>query len=223
LVYARKIYDAVHRSAVDSNTAVQIMGFSGKSGASASALGSVRQYNLIEGVGENTRISNLALEIFEPSSSDEQGRAIRRAAFAPKVFESISERFGGKIPQVDEPIRAYLIRDLGFSPAGATDCIQSLRATLASLPTEKIDSESDSSAGLSPQLADGADRAGTNQTREDSSLSSAPPTNGAGAQSRFPISKDCFAEITLLGEITPRALENLRLQVEFLIGVWGEE
>src|SRR4051812_23505010 len=70
--FAQAIYDAVHRSQIDSNTAFRLMGFAGKSGSSATALGSMRQFGLIEGLGEKTRITDLALKILEPASAFER-------------------------------------------------------------------------------------------------------------------------------------------------------
>jgi hypothetical protein len=198
------------------------MGFSGKSGASASALGSVRQYGLIEGVGESTRISELGLRLLEPSSELEYNRTLRIAAFEPRVFQAISERFSGKIPSVDEPIRSYLIRDLNFSQPGAAECIQSLRATLEFLAQNADDSTLDSPGGSilsesrsDPHLPEGERNAAVPQALNFVDSSSV-------TQARFPLTRDCYAEVTLFGEIGTKALENLKRQVEFLTEVWGE-
>jgi len=222
LVYAKKIYEAVHRTPIDSNTAVQIMGFAGKSGASASALGSVRQYGLIEGVGESTRVSELGLRLLEPSSEAEYYRTLRVAAFEPRAFQAISERFSGKIPSVDEPIRSYLIRDLDFSQPGATECIQSLRATLELLAQNADDSASDSpNSSISNDTR--ADTQPAETERSAASLQALHFVDSSSVtQARFPLTRDCYAELTVYGEIGAKALENLKRQVEFLSEVWGE-
>src|SRR5687767_518889 len=123
LRYARVIYNAVHRSPIDSITAYKLMGFSGKSGSSATALGSVRQFGLVEGTGDKTRISNLALKVLEPASEAEHAHALAEAANVPEVFRAIFDRFERRIPPSDEPLRAFLIRELSFSPTGAKECI----------------------------------------------------------------------------------------------------
>lgn len=214
LSYARRIYDAVHRSAIDSSTAFEVMGFAGKSGSSATALGSVRQYDLVEGFAENTRISDLALQIFEPASVSERDRALRKAAFAPKVFEEILERFAGKIPSVDEPIRAYLIRDLGFSKGGAEECIGSLRRTIAYLPEETAEDEAINSTTPSATAVE--------HSKELPASQPAPAEFGSATQLRFPLSRECYAELTILGEVTPRAIVNLKRQIDLLEEFWSE-
>ena len=223
LDYIRKIYDAVHVSPIDSSTIVQIMGFSGKSGASASALGSVRQYGLLNGIGESTQVSELGLQILEPESADEYQASLRRAAFSPKVFESISERFGGKIPSVDEPIRSYLIRDLGFSQSGAMECIATVRSTLSDLNQiegQLIDSTADSENRIL-------------ETELPAEPTSIPrPVNPVEDlqnlwvklthKAEFPLSKDSHAELRIHGEVTKKALQNLRAQIEYLVKVLDE-
>lgn len=214
--YAEKLYKGVHRSSVDSDTAVRVMGFSGKSGASASALGSVRQFGLIEGFSENTRISDLALTIFEPASNEEYSRALRQAAFEPKVFSDISERFGGKIPIVDEPIRAYLVRDLNFSSKGAKSCIDSLRLTLQFISEFENDSENDSVESDQEEIEASEGINGAPPTSPTLEEVKTPPSTHA-EHARFPLSKDCYAELTLYGVASEKAWENLRKQVDYLI------
>lgn len=127
--FADHIYEGIHRAPVDAETAFRLMGFKGRSGASATALGSVRQFGLIEGIGEKTRISELALRILQPESEAEKIGAIRFASEQPEVFRAVFDRFEGRLPSVDDPIKAFLIRELGFSKPGADLCTGSLRAT----------------------------------------------------------------------------------------------
>lgn len=220
--YAKKIYAAVHQSSIDASLAFEIMGFSGKSGASATALGSIRQYGLIEGFGDKTRISELALEILEPTDSSELARAMRKAAFEPKVFGEISERFAGRIPTVDEPIRSFLIRDKKFSQSGAEECIKALRDTLNSLPD-------DGSYNLGAQLANdvGPTTIEPSDVRQASNnLDESKPINiaaGAATQIRLPLSKDCYAEITIFGEVNARSINNLKRQIDLFSDFWTDE
>lgn len=221
IVYARRIYEAVHRSPIDASTAFEVMGFTGKSGSSATALGSVRQYGLIEGFAENTRISDLALQIFEPATSEEQVRAKRQAAFTPKVFTDISERFSGKVPSVDEPIRAFLIRDLGFSKSGAEECISSLRGTLSSMPH---DTETENPTGH--QVVTENDLQESQSRLEDPSTesrASGASANESASHLRFPLTKECYAELTILGELTPKAIGNLKKQIDLLSDILEDE
>ncbi len=133
IIYARRLYDEAHRSRVDADTAARLMGFAGKSGASAVALGAIRQYGLVDGLRGDLQISDLALKILQPLSKEEEVQAKHEAAFKPEVFDLLSAHFEGSFPRSDEPIKAHLIRSMGFSQAGANDCVASLRKTVEEL------------------------------------------------------------------------------------------
>jgi hypothetical protein len=208
---AKKIYEGVHTSSVDSLTAYRLMGFSGKSGPSSIALGSVRQFGLIEGVGDKTKITSLALQILEPASERERSDALAAAARLPDVFSSIFQRFDGRIPSADEPVRAFLIRDLGFSKSGSDDCLQSLRATLRFV-------------GDSAQAEPEPDGDQQDITRE------AQQTRVAGKSGnmvksdvfRLPLTKSCVAELRFEGDLSERAVEVLQQHIELMKGIWAE-
>lgn len=228
LVYAKKIYDGVHKSTVDSETALRIMGFSGRNGASASALGSLRQFALIEGMGERTRVSDLAISIFEPIDNAERVGALRESAFRPKAFAAVSERFANKVPALDEPIKAFLVREQGFGPAGAKQCIESLRATLSFLESEdeslsepKPETQGDDIAASDKQVID-SPPTGDAHARE-SKLSISYPQNENVTHARFPLAKECYAELTVFGAATPKAFERLKAQIELLISAMSED
>jgi hypothetical protein len=193
------------------------MGFAGKSGSSATALGSVRQYGLIEGTGEKTRVSELALTIFEPSDVGEFNSAINEAAWKPDVFRSIYTRFDGRIPNADEPLRAYLIRELGFSKAGADETLAALRETLSisksleSPVAPEVESQADES---SPERASPSSR---NEVPEN--VQNAPE----GELLRIPLTRECTAELRLTGFVSEKALRNLIRHVELMMEVWSEE
>ncbi len=57
----------------------------------------------------------------------ERLESIREASKQPEVFRLLHDRFDGRIPTANEPLRAFLIRELGFSKNGADECIKSLR------------------------------------------------------------------------------------------------
>ena len=206
IVYAEKIYQGVHRSSIDAQTAFRLMGFAGKSGASATALGSVRQYGLIEGVGDGTRISQLGLRILEPVSAEERSEAILEAAQKPEVFRAVLSRFDGKVPVADEPVRAFLIRELGFSKTGAEDCLTSLRETYEMIG-DSAESVKQALPVNSIPLA-----VGESQTRE------AP----LGETMRIPLTKDCSVEMRFSGSVSEKAMTNLIRHVELMKEVWAD-
>lgn len=212
--FARRIYDGAHTSQIDSLTAIKLMNFSGKSGASATALGSVRQFGLIEGVGEKTRISNLALKILEPESPTERMEALREAAKQPEVFRQVYDRFDARIPAANEPIRAYLIRELGFSKSGAEDCLRSLRETI-----EQSDlNRSESSDSLPAEIPD---RVLAQNDRID--FSANPPSDPLAELIKIPLTRECSAELRLSGTVSEKALNNLIRHIELMKEVWVED
>ncbi len=223
LNHARKIYDAVHRSSIDSSIAYEVMGFAGKSGTSATALGSVRQYGLIEGTGEKTRISDLAMAIFEPSSSSEQASALLEAAERPDVFRTIRERFNGRTPSADEPVRAFLIRELGFSKSGADETLKSLRDTEAFVASYKRET-------AAPSPSEGTTSTPEEITPTTSVAESSPAapalsgtTTNAVSAVRVALSKECTVEMHFYGALTPKALKNLVRYVELMHDAIDEE
>lgn len=217
LEFSRKIYDGVHRSPIDSGVAFELMGFAGKSGSSATALGSVRQYGLIEGTGERTRISELALTIFEPSDIVEYNAALNEAAWKPDVFKSIYTRFDGRIPNADEPLRAYLIRELGFSRAGADETLTALRETLltAKSPVSAVVPEIDAEPrDIVVAKADIGSDVGVQKDVQSSQVSELL---------RIPLTRDCAAELRLTGVVSEKALANLVRHVQLMMEVWSED
>lgn len=215
--YTRMIYGAVHRSPVDSMTAYRVMGFAGKSGSSATALGSIRQFGLIDGIGDKTRVSDLAMKVLEPSSEQEHYEALAEAAHKPEVFRLLFERFENRIPPADEPLRAFLIRDLGFSPPGASDCIESLRETLTELELAQAAVEE----VTQPQPA-------TSSELGESPTQPVPESVPDTASSEttlisLPLARDCSAELAFKGRVTAKAIANLLRHIELMEDVWPAE
>ncbi|MDO9368040.1 MAG: hypothetical protein Q7T68_05670 [Sphingopyxis sp.] len=220
--FVRRIYDGVHRSQIDSITALKLMGFSGKSGASAAALGSVRQYGLIEGIGDKTRVSELALGILEPASDTERLDSIREASKQPEVFRLLYDRFDGRIPTANEPLRAFLIRELGFSKNGADECIKSLRESMNQIGEPEL-------ANL-PESASAPTNNGDaifSDARKSAIIAETAPTPQlpAGSQKRLsiPLTRECSAELTLVGVVSEKALLNLIRHIDLMKEVWAED
>jgi len=205
-----------------------MMGFSGKNGASASALGSLRQFGLIEGIGEKTRVSDLAISIFEPIAKHERIESIRQAAFRPRVFSEIHERFGNKVPSVDEPIKAFLVRERDFSPNGAKQCIETLRATVAFLEAEAESLEQEQHDPLVSEASDSLRaHADVNPVVAVETVGSAKvlsfPQSENVTHARFPLGKECYAELTIFGPANTKSFERLKLQIDLMIAAMTED
>ena len=223
LSYINLLYEAVHRSSVDSETAYKLIGFTGKSGTSARALGSVRQFGLIDGVGENTRVSDLALAILEPESSDEYKKRLSDALITPDVFTDILEKFEDRIPNADEPIRAFLIRELGFQKNSADECIKCMRDSYAYLKAEiarNSVANADESRAIVPALiVPPAQLSSEIKAEETQAIAPVEATHFA----TMPLSKECQAELKIFGPLTTNAVANLIKHVELLAEVWRSD
>jgi len=213
IVYAEKIYRGVHRSSIDAQTAYRLMGFAGKSGTSATALGSVRQFGLIEGAGDSTRISQLALRILEPVTPQERTEAIVEASEKPEVFRAVLNRFDGGVPTADEPVRAFLIRELGFSKGGAEDCLESLRRTLDMVKDLAVGT---SSPAVSQHNGPPAPTAGPVILESQ--------THGEPVQHfmRIPLTRECSVELRFSGNVTEKAIANLIRHIELTREIWTD-
>jgi hypothetical protein len=220
--YAKRIYGGVHRATVPSDTIFRLMGFAGKSGPSSAALGALRQFGLIEGVGDRTRVTDLALSIVQPASEEERIEGVRLASRNPEVFRLIHERFDGHVPSADEPIKAYLIRELGFSKRGADECLNSLRKTLRTLEELTGDTGFDSASTMEatdPVDAPNDPVVEANQTRQSFSA----PQSNEGEFIRLPLTRDCVAELRFDGKVSERAIAALMRHIELMKEIWADD
>lgn len=107
---ARKLYVGDSTHAVDREVAVGHMGYRSLNGASAQVLASLIQYGLIEAAGKGqVRLTSLALDVLEPQSPDDCARALAQAAYSPKLFADLRDRFPNSTPS-EGNLRAHLIR-----------------------------------------------------------------------------------------------------------------
>jgi hypothetical protein len=223
IAYAKRFYDGAHRSVVDTHTAYRVMGFAGKTGASATALGAVRQYGLVEAPRGGVRISSLGLQILEPANLEEYVDALHVAANQPTVFAQLTAHFEGDLPKSDEPIRAYLIRQLGFSKKGADECISSLRETFSFLESQGvIHVPAGETVGVQPTVVEAVGQAHGQGVASAQSLSL--PTHGSfsGDLVVIPLTKDCRVEMRFQGDLSERALIKLVRYVELMREEWAE-
>jgi hypothetical protein len=112
------------------------MGYASLNGKSLSVLAAMLQYGLLEGRGDHTRVSDLALQIIaHPSGTSERRKAIALAAKEPDLFRELLERF----PQgaSDSALRSYLLTQK-FIPTGAEAVIRAFRETEAFLEAEGV-------------------------------------------------------------------------------------
>jgi hypothetical protein len=149
---ARRVYESgVYQSPVSKEVFAQQMGYKGLSGASLPVLSALSKYGLIEGRGNDTRVSSLAVSIIahEPGAA-ERANAIREAASKPELFAELDSRYVGGVGRTpDQVIRGYLLTR-GFIPPAADAAIRSYRETKALAEAEPV---AHNSIGATPVTA----------------------------------------------------------------------
>lgn len=123
-----RVYGAVFDSPLDTNTVLELMGFSGISGASRTALSSLKQFGLLEGRDTENKVTKLAAQILHPVEEIEKLSAVVESSRKPNIYNEIFGQFKGSLPE-DKIIKAFLIRNHGFSDAGSDSLIKNLRET----------------------------------------------------------------------------------------------
>jgi len=178
----RLIYQNQHTHGAPREVVVKSMGYAGINGASATAISALSKYGLLEGRGDEIRVSDRAMRFLNPLNDQERSEAIREAAKEPALFQELTEKFPGPLPN-EEVLRNYLIRN-GFAPAAVSGVILAYRETLAYVDRE--------ARGLPPVSSESVDEASPNAT------AFTPVSNvlGSGASATPPRGQ----ETALLGE-----------------------
>lgn len=121
------LYKSQHTHAGPREVIVRGMGYSSLNGASMSAISALHKYGLLEGRGDEIRVSERAMRILHPESQEERVLAIQEAASEPKLFAELDERFPGVVPN-EELLRNYLLRR-NFASSAVPAVILSYRGT----------------------------------------------------------------------------------------------
>jgi hypothetical protein len=122
------IYEKDYQNKISKAVIAEHLGYKSLSGASLPVLSSLNKYGLLEGRGDETRVSDLALKIVvhEPGDSN-RFVAIRTAATNPEIFLELYKKFP-KGSGSDAAIRGYLLLKK-FIPSAADTAIRSFRET----------------------------------------------------------------------------------------------
>lgn len=161
------LYKSLHTHPGPREVIAKGMGYASLNGASMSVISALNKYGLLEGRGDEIKISDRAMRILHPESPEERAVAIREAAESPQLFAELNERFQGAAPN-EELLRNYLVRR-NFAPRALSHIILSYRET-----KELVEAESggyDSSA---------LDAEGSTAMQPQTSAALAKPAGQAG-------------------------------------------
>lgn len=122
------IYKNDYQNAIPRIVIVSHMGYQGLNGKSLGVLAALSKYGLLEGRGNDSKVSDLAVKIIaHGSGTPERAQALKEAAANPELFAELDARFGGG--RVSDPaIRSYLLTEK-FIPTAADLVIRAYRET----------------------------------------------------------------------------------------------
>jgi hypothetical protein len=210
------IYRKDYQSPIPRSVAVEHMGYRGLSGKSLGVLAALSRYNLLEGRGDNTRVTDLAVQIIaHPVGVPERVEAIKAAAIHPGLFADLEARFGGK--GSDSAIRAYLLTEK-FIPSAADIALRAYRETKQLL---------EEGLGTNDKYNSQHNQIVTKEESDSSLSTSTISQNVTGITStkssmqeivNIRVAKDCAIKLLADGPYTKRSIEalvkNLQLQLE---------
>lgn len=125
---ARLVWEKDYQVELPREVIAEHMGYSGLNGKSLGLIAAVSRFGLLDGRGDKTHITDLAVQILAHESGDPQRKAaILTAAKSPKLFMEIDAKFLGHSPS-DQALRSYLLTR-GFTHSGAEGVIRSFRDT----------------------------------------------------------------------------------------------
>lgn len=106
----RKVHKKDLRNRTSPKAVAAHLGYSGLSGPALAKIGALRAYGLLEGRGDDLRVTQEAVTIIaDQAASPARQKAIREAAFKPKLFQELNEHFEGQRPS-EESLRSELIK-----------------------------------------------------------------------------------------------------------------
>lgn len=123
------VYEKDYQNKIPKAVIAVHMGYKGLNGTSLPAIAALSKYELLEGRGDETRVSDLALAIIAHApGTPERIEAVRTAATKPELFAELAEKFPHR-KSSDQAIRSYLLTQR-FIPAAADIAIRTYRETM---------------------------------------------------------------------------------------------
>lgn len=187
------------------------MGYKTLNGKSLGVLSAIGKFGLLEGRGDETRVSDLAVTIIaHPAGSPERLAAIKTAAASPELFAELDSRFqGGRVS--DAAIRSWMLTQK-FIPHAADTALRSYRETKGLVEAEL--------AGYSGEPSVPGAKSASPEVRRllDQHPSSIQPPKAKG-----PMLQEIFnldegpVTLSFPGELSPESYEDLKASLELFL------
>jgi hypothetical protein len=116
-----KLRDSLGRGPYSREEAAKALGHSKLTGPAARKVAALVHYGLLERTGNTYIQTQLAQDILKPLSDESKLIAIKKAAMSPRLFQKLSQKFGGQaLPSM---LQNILIRE-GVSEGAADDVVR---------------------------------------------------------------------------------------------------
>jgi len=123
----RPAFKSENRNKMSRTVLAKHMGYNSLNGRALGKIGAVRAYGLIDGSGDELRISDDAVKaLMAPAASSERTEALGRLANKPGLFQELNKEFP-TMPSADN--LQYTLVKKGFTPEAAEKAAKSYLAT----------------------------------------------------------------------------------------------
>jgi hypothetical protein len=210
----KMVYDKDYQNRLPKKVIAEHMGYKGLSGASLPILSALTKYGLLEGRGDETRVSDLAVALIAHApGTPERMDALKNAAAFPDLFAELDERFPDSKAS-DQAIRSYLLTRK-FIPGAADVAVRAYRDTKALVEAESAGyygGEAEQESAVTPQVQMPLEER-TVLHRSGSVIR--PPAPGT-LQEVFNLDE---GPVTLAfpSELSPESYEELKAQLELFL------
>jgi hypothetical protein len=211
--WAKILYGKIQDHMVPMQAIAEIWETNTKSSAFLQAISALKQFGLLddEGKGQQrqARISSLAKTIILDSSPQGE-RAAKAAAINPKIHRELWEKYQGRLPTSDAPLRTHLLtRSEGaFNKDHVDDFIRQFRETIAFVKL----TESDKILPAEENLEEG--KIMERPVNTPPSPPKPPSLSTDGPFISFPLPGGNVIEIRLKEKISPKDFATVKKLVE---------
>lgn len=215
---ARLVYQKEYTHPAAREVVAQGLGYAGINGRSLSVIGALRQYGILEGSGDEQRISDDAVSFFVLDEGRDREEALIRMIFHPPFFAQIHGEFGDSLPS-ESNLKHYLMKN-GFLPKAAEDVIKVYRENMRlveGMPRGYTVSGDKSMPSISTDLTPN-----TQLFQQNAPQSIGVPNEPIWSQS-FALSKGTKAELIIKGDVTMGGLALLKTYIELTIQALADE
>lgn len=200
----RPVFKVENRNKMSRLVLAKDMGYKSLNGRALSKIGALRAYRLIEGSGDDLRVTDDAITLMNaPEGAPEQRSALERCAFGTDLFTDLRNEFPDTNPSL-ENLRFNLIKR-GFTQAAAEKAAANYLSTVALVL---------GSPGGYNSAATNEEPSGMLQTPTHSKPST-PPALGI-QRADFPLAEG-VARIEFPADMSPESYEDLDAWVKLVL------